>query len=129
MSTIAVLGTLDTKGEEHGYVADLIRARGHQVLLIDVGTLEPPKILPDVARDVVATAAQADLAVIVARRDRGEAVAAMTRGAPVVLSRLQRERRIDGVISLGGGGGTAICTAARACVTRSASSPLSIPCG
>ena len=112
MSTIAVLGTLDTKGEEHGYVADLIRARGHQVLLIDVGTLEPPKILPDVARDVVATAAQADLAVIVARRDRGEAVAAMTRGAPVVLSRLQRERRIDGVISLGGGGGTAICTAA-----------------
>jgi uncharacterized protein (UPF0261 family) len=36
----------------------------------------------------------------------------MTRGAPVVLARLQAEGRIEGVISLGGGGGTAICTAA-----------------
>ena len=27
MKTIAILGTLDTKGEEHAYVAELIRAR------------------------------------------------------------------------------------------------------
>src|SRR3989449_150995 len=40
------------------------------------------------------------------------AVAAMSRGAPVVLAKLVAERRIDGVISLGGGGGTAIATAA-----------------
>jgi len=112
MPTIAVLGTLDTKGEEHGYVANLIRARGHHVLLIDVGTLGPPAIVPDIGRDAVAAAAQVDLADIVARRDRGEAVAAMARGAPVVLGRLQREQRIDAVISLGGGGGTAIGTAA-----------------
>ncbi|MBT6850226.1 MAG: hypothetical protein HOA16_03425, partial [Opitutae bacterium] len=32
MSTIVLLGTFDTKGEEHGYVAELIRERGHQVL-------------------------------------------------------------------------------------------------
>jgi len=112
MATIAVLGTFDTKGEEHGYVADLIRNRGHAVVLIDVGTLEPPGIVPDITRQEVADAAHVDLAGIVARRDRGEAVAAMTRGAPIVLSRLQREQRIDGVISLGGGGGTAIGTAA-----------------
>lgn len=112
MATIAVLGTFDTKGEEHGYVAELIRARGHGTLLIDVGALEAPKVQPDVLRTEIATAAGADLAAIVARRDRGEAVAAMTKGAPLVLARLQREGRIDGVISLGGGGGTAICTAA-----------------
>src|SRR5206468_3623870 len=41
-----------------------------------------------------------------------ETVAAMSRGAPVILSRLAAERKIDGVISLGGGGGTAISTAA-----------------
>lgn len=110
--TIAVLGTFDTKGEEHSYVAELIRARGHKTLMIDVGTLEAPKAQADLPRAEVATAAEADLAGIVARRDRGEAVAAMTKGAPVVLSRLHREGRIDGVISLGGGGGTAICTAA-----------------
>ncbi len=112
MATIAVLGTFDTKGEEHGYVAGLIRACGHRTLLVDVGALEAPRVQPDVPRTEIASAAGADLAAIVARRDRGEAVAAMTKGAPIVLARLQREGRIDGVISLGGGGGTAICTAA-----------------
>ena len=112
MATIAVLGTFDTKGEEHGYVASLIRQRGHQVLLVDVGTLEAPRLAADVSREVVAQAAGADLAAIVARRDRGEAVAVMTKGAPLVLAGLQREGRIDGLISLGGGGGTAICTSA-----------------
>ncbi len=112
MATIAVLGTFDTKGEEHGYVAERIRQRGHKALLIDVGTLEPPGLKADVPREAVAAAAQGDLAAIAARRDRGEAVAMMTRGAPEVLLRLQRDGRIDAVISLGGGGGTAICTAA-----------------
>ena len=41
MKTIAVLGTLDTKGEEHAYVAEIIRSRGHRTLLIDVGCLTP----------------------------------------------------------------------------------------
>ncbi|MCW5558758.1 MAG: Tm-1-like ATP-binding domain-containing protein, partial [Verrucomicrobiae bacterium] len=112
MATIAVLGTLDTKGEEHAYVAEILRQRGHTPLLVDVGTLDPPRTAPDVGREVIAAAAGADPAALVARRDRGEAVAAMTRGAPVVLARLHAEGRIAGVISLGGGGGTAICTAA-----------------
>lgn len=112
MATIAVLGTFDTKGEEHAYVAALIQQRGHRTLLIDVGSLEAPRITPDVPREEAARAAEADLIRIVERRDRAEAVAAMTRGAPIVLARLQAEGRIQGVISLGGGGGTAIGTAA-----------------
>jgi uncharacterized protein (UPF0261 family) len=36
----------------------------------------------------------------------------MSEGAPLILVRLLHEKRIDGVISLGGGGGTAISTAA-----------------
>ena len=35
---IAVLGTLDSKGHEHAFVADCIRACGHTPVLIDVGT-------------------------------------------------------------------------------------------
>jgi len=112
MATIAVLGTFDTKGDEHAYVAGLIGSRGHAVLLVDVGVLDGSRLVPDVTRWEIAAAAGADLSAVVARRDRGEAVAVMTRGAPMVLARLQREGRIDGVISLGGGGGTAICTAA-----------------
>src|SRR5437867_5128537 len=112
MATIAILGTMDTKGEEHAFVASQIKQRGHQVLVIDVGALEPPKLAPDITREEVARAAGVDLAALVARRDRGEAVGAMSRGAPIVLARLVAEKKIDGVISLGGGGGTAIATAA-----------------
>ena len=112
MPTIAILGTMDTKGVEHGFVADLIRRRGHKVLVIDVGTLGEPRLKPDVTRAEVAAAAGVDAAALAAKRDRGEAVAAMSKGAPVIVAKLEEERRIDGVISLGGGGGTAIATAA-----------------
>jgi uncharacterized protein (UPF0261 family) len=53
-----------------------------------------------------------DLAPIVARQDRGEAVTAMAGAAAALLSQLVSEGHIQGVISLGGGGGTAISTAA-----------------
>ncbi|MBI5802054.1 MAG: Tm-1-like ATP-binding domain-containing protein [Verrucomicrobia bacterium] len=112
MATIAVLGTMDTKGEEHAFVANLIRQRGHRVLVIDTGTLDAPKLQPDITRQEIASAAAADLNALVAKMDRGEAVAAMSHGAPIVLASLVAEKRIDGVISLGGGGGTAISTAA-----------------
>ena len=111
MTTIALLGTMDTKGDEHGFVAGQIRARGHKTLVIDVGTDQPPRLRPDVSREEVARLAGIDLAALTARHDRGECVAAMANAAAVVLAKLQSEGRIDGVISLGGGGGTAIATA------------------
>src|SRR5213596_1641860 len=112
MATIAILGTMDTKGEEHAFVADQIKRRGHRLLVIDVGALGEPRLPPDISRREVAAAAGIDLATLVARHDRGETVAAMSKGAPLVLARLVADKRIDGVISLGGGGGTAIGTAA-----------------
>ena len=112
MATIAVLGTFDTKGHEHAFVADKIRERGHGVILIDVGTGDVPVIIPDIPREAVAQAGGIDLASLVAGRDRGACVAAMASAAPRLLDRLQAEGRIDGVISLGGGGGTAIASAA-----------------
>ena len=112
MPTIAVLGTLDSKAAEHAYVADLIRAQGHTALLIDVGTGAPPAIQPDVTREAVAAAGGIDLTALLERRDRGECVTAMSKAAPAMLSNLAAEGKIDGVISLGGGGGTAICASA-----------------
>ena len=106
MKTIAVLGTLDSKGHEHAFVAELIRQRGHQALLIDAGCLEPPQVTPDIPRTEVCPGI-GDLA-----EDRGVRVAAMAAAVPAFLARLAAEGRIHGVISLGGGGGTAIGTAA-----------------
>ena len=112
MATIAVLGTLDTKGREHAFVAEKIRSRGHRPLLIDVGTGEPPTVGPDIFREDVAKAAAVDLAKLIAERDRGACVSAMAKAAPRLLERLVAEGKIQGVISLGGGGGTAIASAA-----------------
>ncbi len=103
---------MDTKGDEHAYVAQMIRARGHQTLVIDVGTDLPPRLKPDIAREEVARAGGLDFAGLLSRRDRGECVAAIGQAAAVVLAQLQTAGKIDGVISLGGGGGTSICTAA-----------------
>ena len=112
MATIAVLGTLDSKGEEHAFVAGLIAARGHKPLLIDVGTGGPATVQPDITREQVAAAAGIDLPALLARKDRGECVVAMTKAAPALVAKLAAEGRIHGIISLGGGGGTAIGTAA-----------------
>jgi len=110
--TIAVLGTLDSKGEEHNFVADLIREKRHTPLLIDVGTGTEPTIRPDISRYEVAEAGGIDLEALMARKDRGECVVAMSEAAPKLMVKLAAEGRIDGVISLGGGGGTALGTGA-----------------
>ena len=113
--TVALLGALDTKGTEYGFVKQCIEARGHQTLLIDVGVLGPPKITPDVPRQEVARAAGVELAALVEKKDRGEAMAVMSRGAAALVPKLYAEGRFDGIIALGGGGGTSVaCAAMRA---------------
>lgn len=112
MSTIAVLGTFDTKGAEHRFVAEQVQRCGRRPLLIDVGGQGEPQIRADVSREEVAAAAGIDLTSLRARGDRGAMVEAMTQAAPVMLAKLAAEGRIHGVISLGGTGGTAIGTAA-----------------
>jgi uncharacterized protein (UPF0261 family) len=112
MTTVAILGTLDTKGREHAFVAEQIRARGHQVLIIDVGMMGAVGCAPDVTAIEVAAAGEIDLAALVQAGDRGRCVAAMAQAAPVLLKQLHAKGEIDAVLSLGGGGGTAIATAA-----------------
>lgn len=112
MATIAILGTLDSKAKEHSFVADRIRENGHQVVFIDVGTGDNPEFTPDYSRHEVAAANGTDLDSLMKRHDRGECVVAMSEATPVFLAKLVEAGEIEGVISLGGGGGTAIGTAA-----------------
>ncbi len=112
MPTIAILGTFDTKGIEHAFIADRIRARGFQTLLIHAGSLNEPTITPDISSSEVAAAGSPEWQSILARQDRGECVSLMAKGAATWIESLATSGRIQGIISLGGGGGTAICTAA-----------------
>ena len=110
--TVAILGTLDTKGQEFGYLRDSIQSAGVGTILIDCGVLEPPDCTPDVSREEVAAAGGFNVQELGRARDRGAAIAGMTAGAVVVTRRLFREGRIHGLISLGGSAGTTIATAA-----------------
>ena len=79
---------------------------------MDVGTLEPPRVAPDISREEVAAAAAVDLAALTAAGDRGRAVGEMARAAAVIVRRLYDEGRCHGVLAAGGSGNTAIATAA-----------------
>jgi uncharacterized protein (UPF0261 family) len=60
----------------------------------------------------VAAAAGADLDELVQKQDRGQAVAAMARGAQRIVPELFAEKRFDGIMALGGGGGTSVACGA-----------------
>ena len=62
MATIVVLGTFDTKGREHAFVAERIRELGHEPLLVDGGGFDAPAIPADVTREQVAAEGGLDLA-------------------------------------------------------------------
>jgi uncharacterized protein (UPF0261 family) len=111
MATVVLLGTLDTKGAEYGYLRDRLREQGVDVLVVDAGVFEP-QIDADLTHDEVAAAAGADLAALRDAGDRGAAVEAMCRGSAEVVRRLHDEGRLDGLLCVGGSGNSSIGAAA-----------------
>jgi uncharacterized protein (UPF0261 family) len=112
MATVVLVGTLDTKGIEYGFLRDRLREAGVDVVVVDAGVLGEPAIAADVPRDEVARAGGADHAALVEAADRGAAVDAMGRGAAAVLARLHAEGRLDGAAAVGGSGNSSIAAQA-----------------
>jgi uncharacterized protein (UPF0261 family) len=109
MATVVLLGTLDTKGSEYEFLRGQLRAHGVDGMLVDAGSGGAPLVEPDIRAAEVAAAAGAELAALT---DRGEAVETMGRGAEAVVRRLYEEGRLQGILALGGSGGTSIATRA-----------------
>jgi uncharacterized protein (UPF0261 family) len=105
---VAIIGALDTKAAEYGFLKQQIENQGVGTLMIDVGVFGEPPFAPDISAAEVAEAAGADRAALAAANDRGEAVAAMAKGAAITLKRLYDEGRVHGAIAMGGGGGTTL---------------------
>jgi uncharacterized protein (UPF0261 family) len=110
MPSVVLVGTLDTKGREYAWLADRIRERGVDVVVVDAGIVGEPLTPPDVAREEVAAAAGADVTALAAAGDRGAAVETMARGAAVIVRRLHEDGRLDAIGGLGGSGGSALVT-------------------
>jgi len=112
MPSVALLGTLDTKGREYAFLRKRLDELGIETVVIDAGVAQPAGLEPDVDRRTVAAAAGSDADALAAGGDRGAAVEAMARGAARVVADLHAAGRFDGILAIGGSGGAAIAAAA-----------------
>jgi uncharacterized protein (UPF0261 family) len=110
--TVLLIGTLDTKGREYEYVRDLIRGRGLKTFVLDAGVLGEPTFAPDSPAERTAKAGGSSLAELREKRDRGHAIDVMGKGARALAVEMAAQGKFDGVISMGGSGGTSIGTTA-----------------
>ena len=102
---IAVLGTFDSKAEEHIFLKEQIEQKGHRALTINVGTRSPSPVPVDIDLFKAITKNEPDIA-----EGRDNIINAMLQEAKVRINALYKDNRISGIISAGGGTGTHICT-------------------
>ncbi len=102
-ASIAVLGTFDSKGEEHQFLETRIQERGCQAMTINVGTGRPPSRPVDVDFYGELKDEENNLS-------RDQAIAEVISRAKTRVRRLHANGEISAIISAGGGTGTHICT-------------------
>jgi uncharacterized protein (UPF0261 family) len=101
-ATIAILATLDTKGEEVAYMKGLLGAQGYGAMIVDVGPLGPPGLPPDVSSDEVARLSGGELPDLVKTLPRDGLMEAMGTGAAKLLLKLYQEKKIHGIVGIDG---------------------------
>lgn len=110
--TVVLIGALDTKGQEFAFVKGLIEAAGLNTLVVDFGVMGQPAFEPQISREEVAAAAGGDLSYLGSGEHKDEAMKTMAEGLAVIVRRLYDEGKLDGILGMGGTGGTSIATAA-----------------
>ena len=108
MSRVYVVGTCDTKEAELRYAAERVNATGARAVLVDISTT-PSSARADVTPEMVAKHHPQGTDAVLGHADRGRAVTAM--GEALTRFLLSRTD-IGAVLGLGGGGNTAMVTAA-----------------
>ncbi len=109
--SILLIGAFDTKGEEYAYVKNIISARGHRVVALHIGVFDAdPQMHVDISNSHVAQAGGTPISQLQDRKDRGEAMKVMSDGAAIVVRRLYDDGRFDGILGMGGTGGTSVIT-------------------
>jgi len=110
--TVVIVGALDTKGKEFLFVKDLIEKEGLNTLVVDFGVMGQPDFKPDVSREEVARQGGSHLADFNSGQHKDVAMKSMAAGLKAVVSQLYADGKLDGIIGMGGSGGTSIATTA-----------------
>lgn len=98
MASVLVMGTFDSKGQEHAFLRDTISRLGQQVVTMNIGTGGKPLFVPDIDVGLRGT------------KPREQAVEEVTKRAVEKVRELMLQGLIGGVISCGGGTGTHMAT-------------------
>lgn len=109
--TVVLVGSLDTKGKEFAFVKELIEKESLNTLVVDFGVIGEPVFIPDVTRQEVAAAGGGDLAHLAGGEHKDEAMQVMADGLAVIVRQLYDQGKLDGILGMGGSGGTSIATA------------------
>jgi len=110
---VVIVGTLDTKGPEIGYLRDRLQALGLDTIVVDSGILgEPLDIVPDIDHAAVALAGGTTIEALQTAGSRGRAVAGMRDALQILTRRLFAEGKLQAMVSMGGAEGAVMGAAA-----------------
>ncbi len=107
--TIAILATLDTKGDEAAFLRDEITSLGGTPLLIDVGVVGDAELAADYPNAEVARRGGGSLEALRAGQSRQDAAPVMAAGSIDILRERIASNDVHAVLGLGGTQGTSLC--------------------
>jgi uncharacterized protein (UPF0261 family) len=114
--TVLIIGTLDTKGAEIGYLRDRIQALGLHTLVVDDGILGEPLGITlgkgDITRTEAATYTGTTIDALRNAGSRGKAVAGMREALKKLTLEFYRQGKIHAIVSMGGAEGAVMGAAA-----------------
>ena len=110
---VLIIGTFDTKADEFAFLRERIIENGCEVLAINAGVDGSTDLFPiEVEASIVAAEGGEAIAALRDLGDRGRAITVMSDGAALIARRMFDEGKFDGIIGMGGSGGTGVVTAA-----------------
>jgi len=104
---IIMLGCFDTKAVDFQYLYQKLKEQNVSVTTINVGVMGETDLFPvDFSAESVAKNAHTSIEALRKVGDRNRAISTMGKGTAKLLSELCADKKVDGVIGMGGGGGT-----------------------
>lgn len=111
--TILLVGAFDVKGAEYDFVRKLIEAQNCNTLTMNFGVLGDTDLFTtDIDNADVAKAGGGNIEQLQKDKDRGEAMKIMSKGVAVCAKKLYEDGKFNGVLGMGGTGGTSVITSA-----------------
>ncbi|MBM1105720.1 Tm-1-like ATP-binding domain-containing protein [Aurantibacter crassamenti] len=105
--SVLIVGCYDTKGEDFSYLHSCLIKTGLEVLTLNTGIFDSQATFKiDFDSDDVAKAGGSNIMQLRKAIKRSEALDIMGAGAAKIITKLCSEKNIDGIIGMGGGGGT-----------------------